>query len=427
MRTRIVKGTMNISSDGDIEFHTFGGDLTFSAGGKNEWTSPQTIVGAYEPIKFPLSQNNSCTCNISKPAKNFKELISLVKQAEEVLIKNGYESMGDRISILRGIYYGTEWSLDYKVEKSKIRNIAFKFYVGSSVVADARDVLKCCELCKANLFNSLFDSFEVFDSKHKAVDFGHIIIGLDARRSYIAKNITMQGGTGLEICTWVGDLGGGVGKLSNDRIKEPKKRAKILFPVEGSSYGAMVNIEGDVAAYIIGSKSESSDIKDPTETFTTIHEALEYYFNNQWNKRAYLFLTLLGATFENKRLKNKDELLNKFAGAFKDFAFWYLTVRLNDKNRDGDLNLASSYFEPVSEEVASIFLDALMYSFNNPNDMIIGRADPDPKPKVYSNLNKINDTVEEVKKKVSKKYRKTKEKASEFYKKIENIDLNPFD
>ena len=53
MRTRVVKGTMNISSDGDIEFHTFGGDLTFSAGGKNEWTSPQTIVGAYEPIELP--------------------------------------------------------------------------------------------------------------------------------------------------------------------------------------------------------------------------------------------------------------------------------------------------------------------------------------------------------------------------------------
>jgi len=50
-----------------------------------------------------------------------------------------------------------------------------------------------------------------------------------------------------------------------------------------------------------------------------------------------------------------------------------------------------------------------------------------PKPKVYSDFNKINDTVEEVKKKVSKIYRKTKEKASEFYKKIENIDLNPFD
>ena len=53
MRTRIVKGTMHISSDGDIEFHTFGGDLTFSAGGKNEWTSPQTIVGDYEPMELP--------------------------------------------------------------------------------------------------------------------------------------------------------------------------------------------------------------------------------------------------------------------------------------------------------------------------------------------------------------------------------------
>ena len=53
MRTRVVKGTMNISSDGDIEFHTFGGDLTFRAGGKNEWTSPQTIVGDYEPMELP--------------------------------------------------------------------------------------------------------------------------------------------------------------------------------------------------------------------------------------------------------------------------------------------------------------------------------------------------------------------------------------
>ena len=63
MRTRIVKGTMHISSDGDIEFHTFGGDLTFSAGGKNEWTSPQTVVGAYEPIDVEdLPPENEKTC-----------------------------------------------------------------------------------------------------------------------------------------------------------------------------------------------------------------------------------------------------------------------------------------------------------------------------------------------------------------------------
>ena len=67
MRTRVVKGTMHISSDGDIEFHTFGGDLTFSAGGKNEWTTPQTIVGAYEPVSvedFPLKNDKNNPDNI---------------------------------------------------------------------------------------------------------------------------------------------------------------------------------------------------------------------------------------------------------------------------------------------------------------------------------------------------------------------------
>ena len=68
MRTRIVKGTMHISSDGDIEFHTFGGDLTFRAGGKNEWTSPQTIVGAYEPISVEnfLEKTNILGMNLIK-------------------------------------------------------------------------------------------------------------------------------------------------------------------------------------------------------------------------------------------------------------------------------------------------------------------------------------------------------------------------
>lgn len=78
MRTRIVKGTMNISSDGDIEFHTFGGDLTFRAGGKNEWTSPQTIVGAYEPIDVedfpPENEKNKAGSIIVfiKPTSNYK-------------------------------------------------------------------------------------------------------------------------------------------------------------------------------------------------------------------------------------------------------------------------------------------------------------------------------------------------------------------
>ncbi|MBQ0740970.1 hypothetical protein J9332_42535, partial [Aquimarina celericrescens] len=48
-----------------------------------------------------------CCCEKPKPAKSFTQLVELVKQAEEVLVENGYDDMGDRISIIRGIYYGT--------------------------------------------------------------------------------------------------------------------------------------------------------------------------------------------------------------------------------------------------------------------------------------------------------------------------------
>lgn len=172
-----------------------------------------------------INQSDKCTCTVFRPAKNFKELISLVKQSEEILVSNGYENINDRISILRGIYYGTEWSLDYINEKSDARNFAFDLYTFSKVTADARKALICSSTCRGNLFESLINSFEIFDSKYKAIDFGHLIIGLDSRRSWSAINTPLNGGTGLENNTWVGDLGGGVAKLSLDRVDYPNKRA----------------------------------------------------------------------------------------------------------------------------------------------------------------------------------------------------------
>ena len=85
------------------------------------------------------------------------------------------------------------------------------------------------------------------------------------------------------------------------------------------------------------------------------------------------------------------------------------------------MKLSSSHFTAVQDFVTDSVRDAIALQTTDLNYGL------HPKPKVYSDFNKINDTVEEVKKKVSKIYRKTKEKASGFYKKIENIDLNPFD
>ncbi|GGX18062.1 hypothetical protein [Aquimarina muelleri] len=335
-----------------------------------------------------------CCCEKSKPAKSFTQLVELVKQAEEVLVENGYDDMGDRISIIRGIYYGTEWSLDYKNEESKVRNNVFTLYTGSSVVADAREVLKCSEDCEADLFNSFFNSFEVSDSNYKAVDFGHLIIGMDSRRSWTSKTVSLNGGTGLENNTWVGDLGGGTAKLALDRVKNPSKRSRTMFPISGSSYGAMVNLEGDIAAYVVGMDEESdSKIDDPTDNFEMIHEALKDYFDNKWDKRSYYFLKMLKGDFKDGKLINKDKLIENCAEIFEDFAFYYAALRYTKE----ELAPASSYFYPASQEMASIFIDGLIHVVDNPKDMIARRTNPSPEPKTESNVNKIENAIEKIK------------------------------
>ena len=330
------------------------------------------------------------------------QLITLVKDAEAMLIKNGYDDMGDRISIIRGIYYGTLWSLDYSTEKSKTRNKGFNIYTGSSVVADARTVLICSEGCEAELFKSLFDSAEVFESSSKAIDFGHLIIGLDSRRNWVSRNtpIPTQGGTGLELNTWIGDLGGGTANLSRQRISNPQKRAINLFPIGGHSYGAMVNLEGDVAAYVVGMDENQPDkISDATDNFKTIHEALQDYFDKKWNKRTFYFLAMLGAEVSgNKITFIKNDLISQCATKFEDFAESYNTIRNPEEMIE-----ASNYYNPISEEVSTIFIDALIYVVSNPQEMITARIDPNPNPKVETIKSKVTkkaiELYEEIKKK----------------------------
>lgn len=348
-----------------------------------------------------------CRCKISFPAKNFNQLVELVKQAEEMLTTNNYTHVEDRISIIRGIYYGTIWSLDYTNEKSAARNWAFDNYTGSKVVADARKVLKCSEDCKANLFNSLYNSFEIFDSKYKAVDFGHLIIGLDSRRSWISENwsVPIQGATGLEANTWVGDLGGGVGFLSMKRITQPNRRAKTLFPIGGSSYGAMVNLEGDVAAYVVGMDTEEQDeIVDMTDNFDTIHEALSDYFGVKWNNRAFYFLKMLGGEFSNCTLTNRDEIIEDCAEVLASFAQVYIAIRIKEKGWGGGelLANASQYFNGAAKEVASIFIDGLIHTVDNPNDMITARTDPEPTKKGNSTIKQLENLGD----KLYKQYKK---------------------
>lgn len=373
---------------------------TLNANNKIKAIGDKKGVSLDEPEEFKWKKKE-CTCKVSQKATSFKSLVALVKQAEEMLILNEQNDMGTRINTIRGIYYGTIWSMDYNGEQSTNRNTAFTVYTGCRVKYDAREALKCSKDCKSNLFESLIASPEVFDNAYKAVDFGHLIIGLDSRRSWRSINakIPTQGGTGLELNTWVGDLGGGTGTLSKQRILNPKKRAKTIF-MDKHSYGSMVNLEGDIAAYVVGmNEKKPGSIVDSTDNFKTIHEALKDYFDKKWSKRTFYFMAMLGVEFtENVISYNKEELIQVCAKKFNDFARWYLGNRMKDRSSGGleDFAKASNHFKPVSEEIASIFIEALRHVIKKPEDMITHRTDPDPKPMEESTTNKVYNNTQDL-------------------------------
>jgi hypothetical protein len=389
-KLRYVKG--NITNIVGGKTKVFANEIEISSNKNINYHAPKH--SHEEPEAPPIVEKKACVCQVSKKATNFKTLIELVKQAEEMLIQNKQTNMGDRINTIRGIYYGSMWSMDYNSEQSTNRNTAFTVYTGCGVKYDAHVALKCSKDCKSNLFESLIASPEVFDNPYKAVDFGHLIIGLDSRRSWSSINakIPTQGGTGLELNTWVGDLGGGTGTLSKQRISNPKKRAKTIY-MDKHSYGSMVNLEGDIAAYVVGMNEKKPDeIVDSTDNFNNIYEALQDYFDNKWNKRTFYFMAMLGVNVSGNVISyDKEELIQNCAEKFNDFARWYLGNRMRDKSSGGieDFAKASNYFKPVSQEISSIFIEALRHVIKKPEDMITHRTDPDPKPLEESTTNKI--------------------------------------
>ena len=60
-----------------------------------------------------------------------------------------------------------------------------------------------------------------------------------------------KGGSGLEIVAWLGDLGGGAGKLAIDRVGKPKKTVEVTSKNRSSDHGVSINLEADIGTYVI--------------------------------------------------------------------------------------------------------------------------------------------------------------------------------
>lgn len=325
---------------------------------------------------------------------------------------------------LRGLYYGTVWSIDYEVEHSAMRNQGFSYFLYGqqalpevniqnlvNLVSGGAENLKTntkfdphnpYETLGHMLFHQIRNSYEVTDPSGRAIDFGHILIGLEARVRSESREKTAtkptptglaeesMGGSGLEIVTWLGDLGGGASKLAQDRLMKPSLSAKSIFPFSGHSYGAMINLEGDIASFLIASKKIVPGVKPPIDRDLRkgVSGALREYLGpheatSLWKNRARLFLEIYGGVFDgNGRLLNKRLLIQSCAKKLETFGRTYKLSRMKDdaykkegnsltkekgQSIDKEFERIESLLSPACVDCAIVFIEILEKVSQNPN------------------------------------------------------------
>jgi hypothetical protein len=341
-------------------------------------TEPEPM-GPPPPTEAPRDRTSkvptvSCPTTFTA-ATSFTTLIDLVRAAEIKLSAAGITSTQEQIHSLRGIYYGTIWSHDYSVEHSAIRNEGFQRFTRPSAAdpvatapRDIQTILDC------GLFTALFNSQDVTDGT-RHVDFGHLIIGMDARYDpALTTNVQYpvaggimnidMGGSGTELVTWLGDLGGAAAGLSIRRVGTPTTSASTVFT--GTDYGGSINLEGDIAGFVVGAGS-STALTAPVITAGSgsLSDALTSYLmpgSSTYDSRATTFLSMYGGTFDptTRALTNGPTLITIFANKIQTFACNYLASRVRDTRITyAQATSAATHIIPASTEVATTFVNAL--------------------------------------------------------------------
>ena len=300
-------------------------------------------------------------------ATTFIGVVDLIRKAEALLItKAGQSDPADRASTLRGIYYGTEWSLDYKVESkrssvgARIRNLGFLTYTGGNLPADPRPALT-----GTTLFDDLQNSQNIHD-RGRGIDMGHLLIGLETRNSTIMRNVPLagQGGTGLEIVTWLGDLGGGAASLARRRVTVPRTSVEVIFNNTTSDYGVMDNLEGDAGAYLVGcggTPGGAATYGTGKGVADVLSDYLPITSPTQWSTRASGFATALGGSVDPTGITNTAIMTAQLTEKLYDFAVWYAATRWVPS---GELlgpaaMTACTHMRGAAQEVSTVFVAAL--------------------------------------------------------------------
>jgi hypothetical protein len=237
------------------------------------------------------------------------------------------------------------------------------------------------------------------------------MIGLETRNSVIMRNAPMpgQGGTGVEIVTWLGDLGGGAANLARRRATTPATPVSIIFNNTSSDYGVMDNLEGDAGGYLIACGSTPGGA--PNYGGGGIADALAAYLPSgsgvQWSTRAARFAIALGATIGPAGITNSKDFVDKLTDQLYDFGVWYAATRwIPSGELLGPQALkACMHMKGAAREVATVFAALLARSMKSGG--VLQAAAPYPSPTApgkceSSLLNTASTDVSEVRKQLDK-------------------------
>jgi hypothetical protein len=313
-------------------------------------------------------------------ARSFAELVSLVRRAEEALVRRaGQTDASDRVTTLRGIYYGTSWSRDFRAEHSSLRNWGFFTYTAGADPIDPRPALG------ADLFAQLQASQSVAD-RGRRIDIGHALIGFDARNRALSRSVPIptQGGTGLEIVTWLGDLGGGAANLAMQRLRQPSRSVEVVFHNRGFDYGAVDNLEGDAAGYLLACDSTAGGepvYRRGEGVADVIARYLPTANEREWSTRAGRFAVALGAEIRQGQLSGVDALISRLRDQIADFAAWYISTRYVASGQISGARITTvcQSLPGSAQEVATVFVQTLSRAVRSRGGTLEAMA-PFPRP-----------------------------------------------
>lgn len=302
----------------------------------------------------PVAPVTSACTRRYQPTSAMAAYIELVRQADLALMACGRRGLEDRLILLSGIYYGTLWSRDYATEHDLGRNAGFSLYTAHMTAASADDPRLCL---RCGLFEALRQSQDVTGPSGR-VDMGHVLTGLNARMRTASRSVPLpgQGATGMESVTWAGDLGGATGRLAMDRAQRPAASPERYF--RGTDYGAPSNLEGDVAAFVIGAGRPSRVEPLTVPASGTIADLLQSYFLARRGHGDHYrrFLELYGGVFDaGGRLTNRANVESTFASTLASFGRFYIVQRYGMR---AWLNAAS--LSDAGRDVARVFVDWLL-------------------------------------------------------------------